>query len=140
VRDLREDTQAAGSFSGRFVHAEDAPAWLRSGLASLSRDPRLSVGDRRPDGGPGLVIGVDLLKVYMLSINSAKSANVVVRVHYDPASGQPADQVYRGAFTSTNWTGADSEARGAFDVALSKVLDDLGPDLLKRCAAVATGR
>jgi hypothetical protein len=140
VRDLREDTQAAGSFSGRFVHAEDAPAWLRSGLLSLSRDPRLSVVNQRPNEGSNLVISIDLLKVYMLSINEAKSANVVIRVHYDPASGRPTDQVYRGAFTSVNWTGADGEARGALDVALSKVLDDLGPDLLKRCVAVSTGR
>jgi hypothetical protein len=135
VQDLRDDPQAAGTFSERFVHAEDAPAWLRSGLLSISRDSRLQLSDQT-GAAADLEIRVDLLKLYMLTINEAKSANVVVRVHY---AGQNAerdnDKVYRGAFTSVNWTGAAGEARGALDTALSKVLEDVDQDLLTRCAA-----
>lgn len=135
VQDLRDDPQAAGTFSERFVHAEDAPAWLRSGLLSISRDARLTLGDQTPADKAELVIKVDLLKLYMLPINQAKSANVVVRVHYAGPTAPPDEQVYRGAYTSLNWTGAAGEARGAFDVALSKVLESVDRDLASRCAA-----
>ena len=133
VQDLRDDPQAAGTFSDRFVHAEDAPAWLRSGLLSISRDARLTLSDQTPTDAADLAIKVDLLKLYMLPINEAKSANVVIKVHYADRSAQPDEQVYRGAFTSLNWTGAGGEARGAFDVALSRVLEDVDRDLVSRC-------
>jgi hypothetical protein len=135
VQDLRDDPQAAGTFSERFVHAEDAPAWLRSGLLSISRDSRLQLSDQT-GAAADLEIKVDLLKLYMLTINEAKSANVVVRVHFaGQGVGSGDDKVYRGAFTSVNWTGAAGEARGALDTALSKVLEDVDQDLLTRCAA-----
>jgi len=139
VQDLRDDPQAAGTFSERFVHAEDAPAWLRSGLLSISRDTRLDLSDQTPPAAADLVIKVDLLKLYMLPINEAKSANVVIRVHYGPGV-QTDEQVYRGAFTSLNWTGAGGEARGAFDVALSRVLEDVDRDLVSRCTAGGRAR
>jgi hypothetical protein len=136
VQDLRDDPQAAGTFSERFVHAEDAPAWLRSGLLSISRDSRLQLSDQTPPGAADLEIKVDLLKLYMLTINEAKSANVVVRVHFaGQGVGSGDDKVYRGAFTSVNWTGAAGEARGALDTALSKVLEDVDQDLVSRCSA-----
>jgi hypothetical protein len=140
VQDMRDDPQAAGTFSERFVHAEDAPAWLRSGLLSISRDTRLDLSDQTPPAAAELVIKVDLLKLYMLPINEAKSANVVIRVHYVGRTAQADEQVYRGAFTSLNWTGAGGEARGAFDVALSRVLEDLDRDLAARCTAIGRAR
>jgi len=136
VQDMRDDPQAAGTFSERFVHAEDAPAWLRSGLLSISRDTRLDLSDQTPPAAAELAIKVDLLKLYMLPINEAKSANVVIRVHYVGRAAQADEQVYRGAFTSLNWTGAGGEARGAFDVALSRVLEGLDRDLVSRCTAI----
>ncbi len=136
VQDLRDDPQAAGTFSDRFVHAEDAPAWLRSGLLSISRDKVIDLSDQTPADAAELVISVDLLKVYMLTINEAKSANVVIRVHYGGQNAQADDQVYRGAFTSVNWTGAAGEARGALDIALSRVLESVDRDLASRCAAL----
>jgi len=140
VQDMRDDPQAAGTFSERFVHAEDAPAWLRSGLLSISRDTRLDLSDQTPPAAAELVIKVDLLKLYMLPINEAKSANVVIRVHYAGPGALSDEQVYRGAFTSLDWTGAGGEARGAFDVALSKVLEDVDRDLVSRCTAIGRAK
>ena len=137
VKDLRDDPQAAGTFSDRFVHAEDAPAWLRSGLLSISRDPRLAISDQTDTAD--LAVSVDLLKLYMETINQAKAANVVVRVHFGPSA--PGDEkVYRGAFTSLNWTGVSGEARGALDTALAQVLEAVDQDLANRCAAKAETR
>lgn len=129
VTDLREDPQAAGVFGNRFVHAEDAPAWLRSGLLSISR-----VSDQPADDAD-VVINVELLKLYILTINEAKSANVVIRIHFSGPRGAPEERIYRGAFTSLNWTGAGDEARGALDTALSRALASVDRDLQTRCAA-----
>jgi hypothetical protein len=137
VQDLRDDRQAAGVIGGRFVHADDALSWFRSGLKSISNDPRLDLGAQTPAGAADLVISADLLKLYMLPINEAKSATVVVKVHYgDPAGSD--DQVYRGTYTSLNWADAQSETQGAFDNALRKVLSAVDRDLLSRCAARTT--
>lgn len=135
VKDLRDDPQAAGDLGNRFVHAEDAPAWLRSGVMSLSRDGRLAVSDALPPDRSELTINVDLLKVYVVPINQAKSANVVVRVHYAGPRGPSDDQVYRGTYTSLDWTGMAVEARGALDKALDKALDGMDRGLVSRCGA-----
>ena len=141
IEDLRGDAQAAGVFATRAIHAGDAPAWLRSGLLSPARDPRLAVSDQTPPEAADLTIRVEFLKMYMLAINTSDSANVVVRVHYADPGAAPDDQVYRGVDTSMELTGLDAEVRGAFDDALSKLLSDLDRDLLTRCAAkAAAGR
>jgi hypothetical protein len=139
VQDLRDDPEAAGLIGYRFVHANDAIPWLRSGLLSMARDPRLSLSDQIPASVAQLVIRVDLLKIYMLPINQAKSANVVIRIHYADPNAAPDDQIYRGISTSLNWADASSETQGAFDTALTKLLQDVDHDLLTHCAAKTTG-
>jgi hypothetical protein len=134
VQDLRDDPQAAGLIADRFVHAEDAPAWLRSGVLSISRDGRLEVSDAPPANPADLTIRIELLKVYIIPINEAKSANVVIRVHFAGPGDAPDDQVYRGTFTSLNWASSADEARGALDIALSRVLASVDRDLASRCA------
>ena len=76
VADLRDDPESAGVIGGRFVRANDAVAWLRSGLLSSWRDPTLEISDQAA-ANAGFAIKVDLLKLYMLPINEAKSAQVV---------------------------------------------------------------
>lgn len=140
VQDLREDPQSAGALDTRFVHAEDAPAWLRSGLLSLSRDERLDVSATPGATAPDLTIRVELLKLYILQINEAKSANVVVRIHVVGPSGPSEDKVYRGRSTSLDWTGSPDEIRAALDAALADLLGRLDHDLALSCAQIANGR
>jgi len=120
-----------GSISGRVVRAADSTAWLRSGLESLGRDGGITLVKA---GDPDLVLSADLLKAYVMSVTTAKSANVVLSVHTSRRGVSAPDQVYRGTDEGPNWIAGDDEAQGALNRALSQALVQVRGDLLKQCA------
>ncbi len=93
VRDLRADPQSMGNISGRPVRAEDAAGWVRSGLLSLARDTRLSLGDA-PDPSE-ILLSTEILKAYMISITSDKAVTVVLRVRFARAGAADEQKIFR---------------------------------------------
>ena len=122
-----------GEIGGRPIHQADEVAWLRSGLKSLDRDPRIQFVDATADGKPDLDLSVELLKAYLINITSDKSANVVLRIRYARQSAAPSEQVYRGTDTGANWISGQDETQGAFDYALAQILDGVDRDIVARC-------
>ena len=82
-------------------------------------------------------IRVDLLKVYVLQVNEAKSANVAVRVHFDGSGIATREAVYRGTATSVDWASGSGEAQGVLNLALRQLLAQLDHDILVQCRSSA---
>jgi len=136
IRDLRSDTQSMGYIGARPVRAADTAAWLRSGFQSLNRDPRIKIADGT-SGASGLVLNVEMLKAYMISITTDKSATLVLRVRYTAGNAPVQEQIYRGTNTSSNWDAGDGETQTAFDAALEQALLSIDADIVARCAAAS---
>lgn len=134
VSDKRTVKESMGNLGVRQVRSPDPAAWLKSGLETLGRDPGLQIVDEQSD----LDLDVELLKSYMLTITTDKSANVVVRVRYSRNGAALGEQVIRGTRTGWNWSNGSGEAEGAFDDALGDLLNMLDQDVESRCTALRT--
>jgi hypothetical protein len=118
------------------IHSADTPAWLRSGIENLNRDPRIKfAGDTAP-AAEVVALDVELLKAYMLSLPTAKSANLVIRVRFSGRGGATSEQTYRGLDSGMNWNSGAGEMQSAFDSAMVQVLKALDGDIIARCGAV----
>lgn len=125
VQDVRADTQSMGTMVERGVHAADSVGWVRSGVKSLDRDPRLSFAE------PAKVeFGITLEKAYIHSMGTEKAATVVLRATYAPND----TQIFRGDDNSLNWNNTASETQEGLDAALARALEALDQDIVARCA------
>jgi hypothetical protein len=132
VADTRVDPHMMGTIAMRDIHVADSVAWFRSGIAALSRDPRLEItGDATTKDA--IVLSVEIIKAYMLSQATAKSTNIVVRVRFSGRGGASAEQVYRGLDQDVNWWSSQDETQHAFDRAMANFLEALDTDLVARC-------
>jgi hypothetical protein len=125
VSDVRSDTQAMGTMGLRAVRISDSAGWIRSGIQSLSRDPRLQFVDDQP----AFSFNIELVKAYAQSRGTERTSTVVLRADYSADD----KQVYRGADTSLNWNNTDSETQSGLDSALAQVLEALDRDIVARC-------
>jgi hypothetical protein len=133
VTDTRETPHSMGTIAYRMIRIEDATAWVRSGLEALGQDSRLAISS----SGDGLAVVVDaaILKAYMFSQVTDKSANVVLRVSLSGRGGPPVEQIYRGADQDVDWISGSDESQGAFDRALADLLIQLDTDIVARCGS-----
>jgi hypothetical protein len=134
VSDSVDDPHVLGSIGGRPIHAADLDAWIRSGFGALRGDARLEVVDAA-DSGNAVVVDLEVLKAYTLSLTTEKSTNLVFRARFSGAGGNDAEQVYRGVDTAVNWNSGEGETQTSFDRALGQVLDQLDRDIVARCVA-----
>lgn len=132
VDDLRSDKQDMGNIAGNPVSAADMIGWVKSSVSQLRRDG-YRIDDQRASGDD-LTIDVELLKAYMLSITTSKSAVLVVRVIYKRADATVlTSRVYRGTDTSMDWAGTEGETNSAFQRAAAQVLSIVQPDMHDYC-------
>ena len=137
VRDTRVDPDALGMMGLRAVRTADSAAWLQAGLATLKQDGRLRYADDAKDATFDLRI--ELVKAYVMTMNTQKTANVVLRASYS-RDGKPLDaQIARGRDTGANWVNGDDEAQGALDRALAAAVVEIDSDIVTRCRALTAG-
>jgi hypothetical protein len=137
IRDMRGDPKSMGQIGDRLVHAEDSAAWVRSGLYSLARDPRLSV-DGIGVNTFDLTLNVDLLKAYVLTMPETRANTVVLRIHYNQPGGATEEQIYRGSKTGLYWNGGNEETQGGLNRAFAMLLEPIHRDVLRQCALVTS--
>ena len=131
VRDVRPDPNELGMMILRVVRTADSVAWVQTALGTMKQDPRLLfVGD---DRNAPLVLKIELIKAYIITMNTQKSANIVLRVRYNHEGKDLDAQIARGRDTGANWVNGADEAQGALDRALSAAVSDLDNEIVARC-------
>jgi hypothetical protein len=138
VRDVRVDPNDLGMMGGRAIKTPDSNAWLQAALTSLKQDPRLHFVDADKDAE--LVLRIELVKAYIMTITTEKSSNVVLRVGYSRDGKDIDTQIARGRDTGANWINGDDEAQGSLNRALTAAVWELGNDIVSRCDASHAGK
>lgn len=136
IRDVRDDTQSLGMLGGRPISVSDSSAWLESGLKALADEPAIRMAG---SDDAEITLRAELQKAYIMSMQVAKTSNVVATLHYDRKGMEDGSQVYRGQDTGVNWGSGAEEAQGSLNRALSDLLGQVRKDLLDRCAAIHSG-
>lgn len=133
VHDARDDTHFMGQLGDRPVRATDSVAWVRSGLASLSRNSRIVLeGTDAPD----VEARVDLIKGYVQGAASTKTANVVLVASLHSGREPDSRKTYRGGEEGPDWAASEEEALGILNLALADALRDIAADVLARCGPI----
>jgi hypothetical protein len=133
IKDVRSDQQTMGNLGGRPLYVTDAAAWVRAGIAARRTPDPVRYGDSLAAHPDEPTLKIELIKAYIITITSVKSANVVLRVTRSQNGSEPQTQIYRGRDTGLNWAASDDEAQGALDAALSDALDRMETDMKMRC-------
>lgn len=135
IQDLRPDPQSLGTIAGQALRTSDSIAWIRSALASLSRDPQLVMNEQADSAE--IRLDVELMKAYVINITGeTRSANVVLRVHYE-RNGQPLEtEIYRGTDNALTWGAGQGESQSSFNIALSQIVEGVHRDVRALCSAV----
>ena len=132
IRDSRLDPGSMGSIAYRTLRMPDSAVWFRAGFLALNRDPRLKLSEGRENAD--LVMEVEVVKAYVMSITSSKTATVIFRVRYS-RQGTPLDeQIYRGDNVNWNWNSGEGESQSALDGTMADALRQIDRDALVRCA------
>jgi hypothetical protein len=128
VEDLRDD-KALGRVALTRVDGDHFATWFADGLKS--------VPGYRPQPAT-VVMKVEVLKAYIQSLATMKSANLVVRVHVAQDGHAPRTKLYRGVDNSTNWSSSENEIQAAFDGAMGHLRQQMAADLAATCPAART--
>lgn len=133
VIDVRPDPNDFGMVGQRSVRSPDSVAWLRAALSTLQQEARLRFvdDDRRAE----ITIRIELVKAYIMTMNTQKTANVVLRARYSRNGTAIDTQIARGRDTGVNWANGSDEVRGALNRALSAAVSELGNAIVIRCRA-----
>jgi hypothetical protein len=138
VSDTRPDPNELGMMAMRVVRTEDSVSWVRTALDALAQDSRLAIVDDNKNAA--LVLNVELVKAYILTMNTQKSANVVLRASYKHEGKDLDSEIARGRDTGANWANGAEEAQGAIDRALSAAVSELDNEVVARCRALESER
>lgn len=131
VRDTRIDPGAVGNLVGLAVHFTDTAGWIASALDSLGRDPAIRIVT---DGGESdLVLDVEIVKAYVATITTEKTARVVLHVHASGRGATARDDYYSGSDTSLDWIGGRAETEGALNDALTNAVRQIDRDVVIWC-------
>ena len=131
VRDARIDPGSVGSLGGVAVHFNDTAGWIGAALNSLGRDPAIHIVT--DDSEPDLVLDVEIVKAYVATITTEKSARVVLHVHASGRGVAARDDYYSGSDVSPNWINGRAETEGALNDALTNVVRQIDKDVVTWC-------
>jgi len=123
IEDRREQT-GLGTVVRTSVDGEGFSGWFADGIHAIPGYAH--------DGAP-IELRIEVLKAYIHSIATMKSANLVVRVQL-AADGAPLQvKTYRGVDSSTNWSSSESEIQITFDNALNDLKLKMSADIDRLC-------
>ncbi len=130
VKDIRADP-SMGGIGAHAASVPDPAAWVRDELKALSSNSALEIVSA--DAHPDLTMNVELVKAYVQSITTTKSATVVLRVTFSGRSTE--SKVYRGVHNAANWASTTGEMQGALKLALDSAVQQVSTEAPVVCAS-----
>ena len=131
VRDTRVDPGSVGSMGPVAVHFADTAGWIGSALNSLARDPAIRIVTDYSQAD--LVLDVEIVKAYISTITTEKTAKVVLHVRTSGRGVTARDDYYSGSDMSLNWVGGRAETEGALNDALTNAVRQIDRDVVTWC-------
>lgn len=125
IDDQREEKKLGFLFRTK-VDSDDFTGWFANGMAAIP--------GHAPNGA-ATVVQIDVLKAYIQSIGTMKSANLVVRITASDAAGVQRRTNFRGVNNSMNWNNGEGEVQNAFNSALADLQRQIAADLKQHCAS-----
>ena len=132
IRDIRVDPGSMGSIAYRTLRMPDSAKWFRAGFLALNRDPRLKLSEGTDNAD--LVMEVEVIKAYVMSITSSKTAAVIFRVRYSKQGTTIDEKFYRGGDVNWNWNSGEGESQSVLDATMADALKQIDRDAVARCA------
>ncbi|MGY4827479.1 hypothetical protein ACVNIS_02755 [Sphaerotilaceae bacterium SBD11-9] len=124
IVDLREE-KGLGLVHLTRVDGDSFSTWFADGLRAIPGHAQ--------QGAPA-TMQVEVLRAYIHSLSTMKSANLVLRVHLATSGASTSlTKVYRGVDRSLNWSSSESEIQAAFDGAMAHLQQQLAEDLALTC-------
>lgn len=136
VSDARTAPGTIGSVAHLRIHlADDGAAWLTELSQALPQYGVALTPQTQPESDAlELVARLELVRVWMRSMTTSASANLVLRMHYEGESDEPNPVTYRGNETGVVWWGTASEMEGMLGRAATQAFTRLAEDVRQRCA------
>jgi hypothetical protein len=136
--DARTHLGALGKVGNRPVKGPtDFEHWMRSVLEGLNHRG-IDTSFAGPEAaGSGLSATVTLRTAWVSTIETSKTATVVMHVQLRRGSQPLVQHDYRGSRTAVNWASAEAEVRRLIDHAFAQALDKLAADVRAECPAVS---
>jgi hypothetical protein len=128
--DARAQQGALGKVGNRPVKGPtDFEHWMRSVLEGLNHRG-IDTSFAGPEAaGSGLSASVALRTAWVSTIETSKTATVVMHVQLRRGSQPLAQHDYRGSQTAVNWASAEAEVRRLIEHAFAQALDKLAADV-----------
>ena len=136
VVDERLRKNNIGLVGPRVVSTGDVMPWLQQAFEPLT-DSSAQTSSLISETSPRhlVILNASLKKLYVQTLQSSISANVLVAVSYSVNNGPLVTRFYRGTETSVNWTGSADSVSDLLDDALAGVIKDIMTDLASLCRA-----
>jgi uncharacterized lipoprotein YajG len=124
VIDSRSDPAALGRVAGTLFTSDDASTWLANSIQQslltegyvFSESASFSVQTR-------------ILKLYVDSIDIAKTAVLVLEVKFSRADGRAVTRIYRGQQVGINWASGEGEVLASLRKCLTTCLREMIKDV-----------
>ena len=119
------------------LEGKDTEGWVAGAIRASVAGPGLSFVEAPAAGGQGVTLNVSLLKAYVLNMNMAKTATVLLKVRYRRGDADLGEVLYRGNSAGVHWGVGKGEFADALNAALRDALAPLSQDVSARCRAGA---
>ncbi|TLY41326.1 MAG: hypothetical protein E6K58_10215 [Nitrospirae bacterium] len=136
VADERLRKNDLGLVGSRVVSTRDVMPWLQQAFETLndgSTKTSSSVG--QVSSGRLVSLKASLKKLYVHTLLTSISANVLVAVSYAIDAGPLDTRLYRGTETGVNWTGSADSVSDLLHDALAHIIKNIRADLMILCRA-----
>ena len=136
VVDERLRKNDLGLVGSRVVSTEDLLPWLQQAFETLNNaSARTSSSGVEASSRRLVRLNASLKKLYVHTLLSSISANVLVAVSYAVDAGPLDSRLYRGTETGVNWTGSADSVSELLDDALADIIKNIRTDLMSLCRA-----
>lgn len=135
---LNKDTLGTTFRDNPIMSSHPATEWLQQVLLSLKKlGMNASLETAESDTPPpnAILLSTDLSKMYIWNHGMNLHATLVVKAKIQNGTASELQQSYRVIGTKLNWVNGDSEFVTTFNLAASRLLQQIAADVQKECRA-----
>jgi len=135
LEDARPDSENLGSVAGRAFSSGQLKQLVESELQRIASGSFVVAST---EAEPVVfVLRPKLLKAYVGSISTSKTAVIVLECGFRSPDGTTSSSVFRGQYQALNWSSGEDEVKRSLVQALNRCLEEVQSELFKRAGATS---